>query len=424
MLVPKSYLIRNAKLIETDHKLHLKKVDVLVTSGVIQAIGANLQSADAAVIEGKELVVTNGWVDMRCHLTDPGNEHKDTLQNLMDTAASGGFTKLVTLPNSEPAIADKSGVKYLQQASQYHLVDLKPTGVLSSTERENLAELYDMYGAGAIAFTNGDASVSNGLLKKALLYTKPFGARIITHPSDKSLEQHGLVNESANTLHTGLKTSSSLAEYLNVQEQIEVAKYCDAALHFSAISAAESVDLIRRAKKEGLKITCDVAIANLCFTDEEVLSFEENFKLYPPLRTEKDRQALIAGVNDGTIDAICSNHCPQNIENKEVEFDYADFGALSLQMVYAWYTKYLQKDLALSKFVEKLTTGPNTCLQEKASTLEVGQEANITVLDQATNWVFDASTNHSVSKNTHEWNKELNGKVVAVFNNKQVIINI
>lgn len=424
MLVPKSYLIRNAKLIETDHKFHLKKVDVLVTSGVIQAIGANLQSDDAAIIKGKELVVTNGWVDMRCHLTDPGNEHKDTLQSLMETAASGGFTKLVTLPNSEPAVADKSGVKYLQQASEYHLVDLKPTGVLSSAERENLAELYDMYGAGAIAFTNGDASVSNGLLKKALLYTKPFGTRIITHPSDKSLEQHGLVNESANTLHTGLKTSSSLAEYLNVQEQIEVAKYCDAALHFSAISAAESVDLIRRAKKEGLKITCDVAIANLCFTDEEVLSFEENFKLYPPLRTEKDRQALIAGVNDGTIDVICSNHCPQNIENKEVEFDYADFGALSLQMVYAWYTKYLQKDLALSKFVEKLTTGPNICLQEKSSTIEVGQEANITVLDQATNWVFDASTNHSVSKNTHEWNKELSGKIVAVFNNKQVIENI
>lgn len=422
--MPNSYLISNAKLVETGHTLHLKTVDVLVVDGIIAAIGPNLQSENAEVISGKDLVVTNGWVDMRCHLTDPGNEHKDSLQNIMDTAAAGGFTKVVTLPNSNPAIADKSAVKYLVQESAYHCVDIRPTGMLAGVETENLAELYDMYGAGAVAFTNGDSAVSNGLLKKALLYARPFGAKIITHPSDKSLEQHGMVNESATTLHTGLKTSSALAEYLSVQEQIEVAKYCDAALHFSAISTAESVEIIRQAKKAGVQITCDVAIANLCFTDAEVLSFDENFKLYPPLRTEQDRKALIAGVNDGTVNAICSNHCPQNIESKEVEFDYSDFGALSLQMVYAWYVAYLQRDIELSKFAEVLTTGANKCIQEKATTLAVGQEANMTVLDQATKWVFDSSTNQSLSKNTHEWNKELQGKIVAVFNNKQVIKNI
>jgi dihydroorotase len=422
--VPKSYLIKNATLIETGHPQHLNEVDILITDGKIAGIEKSI-TTKASEIRGEKLYVSNGWVDMRCHLTDPGNEHKDTIQNLLDSAAAGGFTKIVTLPHSLPAIADKSSIQYINQAASYHLVDVKPTGVLSAVEnQDNLAELYDMYAAGAIAFTNGDAKVSNGLLKKALLYAKPFGGRIITHPSDKSLEQHGMVNESETTIHTGLKTSPSLAEYISVKEQLEVAKYCDAPLHFSAISCKESVALIKHAKKERLPVTCDVAIANLCFTDQEVLHFDENFKLYPPLRTEEDRKALVKGVADGTIDAICSNHCPQNIENKEVEFDYADYGALSIQLVYAWYNQFLSKELELDQFINAITKGANHSISENSTTIAIGAEANLTVFDANASWRFDTSTNKSVSKNSHAWNQEQIGKVVAVFNNKVVNINL
>ncbi len=421
--MPKSYLIHNATLIQHGHAYHLTPIDILITDGIITAIGKGIKS-DAEHITGEEIFVSAGWVDTRCHLTDPGNEHKDTLAHLLDTASAGGFTKIVTLPHSEPVISDKSLVKYVIQSGKNHTVDIRPTGVLSSTDNpENLAELYDMHTAGAVAFTNGDHKVSNGLLKKSLLYVKPFGGRIMTHPSDKSLEHHGMVNESETTVHTGLKTSPALAEYIQLKEHIEVAKYCDAPVHFSTISCKESVEIIRNAKKEGLQITCDVAIANLCFTDKEVLNFDENFKLYPPLRTEEDRLALIQGVKDGTIDAICSNHAPQNIENKELEFDYADYGALTLQLLYVWYIRYLSSELELSLFVNALTTNANACIQENSPKIEVGSVANLTVFDSKATWVLDASSNKSLSKNSHQYNQTLKGKVVAVFNNNHTHLN-
>jgi len=418
--VPQSYLIRNATLLEKGHSLHSEKIDILIVNGKIAELGKSIKS-DVVLIEGEDLIVSSGWIDLRCHLSDPGNEHKDSLGDTLNSAAAGGFTTLVTLPHSEPAIENKSSVNYLVKSAQDHIVDLMPTGVLSSSENyENLAELYDMYNAGSVAFTNGDNAVSNGLLKKALLYTKPFGAIVISHASDKSLEQKGVVNESETTIHTGLKTSSSLAEYISVREQIEVAKYCDAPLHFSCISTKESVALIKQAKKEGAKITCDVAIASLCFTDKEILSFDENFKLYPPLRTEKDRKALIKGLNDGTIDAICSNHCPQNIESKLVEFDYADFGSLSLQLMLSWYLKHLASDISMELFVSSLTSGPGNVLENVSSTVNKGDSANLIVVDMKAKWTFDASTNKSSSKNSHEWKKEQVGKVIAVFNNNKI----
>lgn len=415
----KSYLIRNATLLHAGHSLHGKTTDILISNGTISKIGANLQ-ADATEITGEDIWVSAGWVDMRCHLTDPGNEHKDTLQNTLNAAAAGGFTSVVTLPHSEPTIHDKSGVNYIVQSSESHVVNVLPTGVLSDVQHaENLAELYDMHQAGAVAFTNGDGAVSNGLLKKALLYTKPFGAAVITHPSDKSIEQGGSVNESETTIHTGLKTSPSLAEFISVREQIEVAKYCDSSVHFSCISAAESVALIRQAKKDGLAITCDVSIFNLCFTDKEVVGFDENFKLYPPLRSEKDRKALVKGVNDGTIDAICSNHNAQNIESKQVEFDYADTGALSLQLVLPWYIKYLSKDIDKATFVNAVTIGPSRVLGLPEAIMQEDTVATLTVVDAKAQWTFNKDTNKSDSKNSHEYGQEQQGRVLAVFNHKK-----
>ncbi|MGB0850771.1 MAG: dihydroorotase [Bacteroidia bacterium] len=417
-----SYIIRNALFLQKGHANHNQRVDVLVQEGVVQEIGKGI-SSDAQELKGEEIVVSGGWIDMRCHLTDPGLEHKDTLGTLLDTAAAGGYTSLVTLPNSNPPISDKSSVSYLKSRSENHLVSVLPTGKLASEENnENLAELFDMFNAGAIAFTNGDEAVSNGLLKKALLYAKPFGAKIVTRPSDKSLENGGLVNESPDTIHTGLKTNPSLSESLSVREQIAVAEYCDAAIHLSCISTKESVALVREAKKNGVNVSCDAAIHNLCFTDKEVLSFDENFKVYPPLRSISDQQSLIEAINDGTIDAISSNHTSHNIESKQVEFDYADFGSLSLQLVLPWYEKFLADSISVERFVECVTFGPCNLLGVGASDIEVGNEANLTVFDRAQEWTFDRSTNFSLSKNSHEWKQVQRGRVVAVFNNKKVKI--
>lgn len=420
--MPKSYLIQNATLISPGHSNHLKKTDILIIDGTISEIGSGLKGDQ--VIEGNDLYVSAGWIDLRTHLNDPGEEYKDSVKTLLETAARGGFTSICTLPDSTPSIHDKSGVEYLLKRAEGNVVDLYPTGMLSDHEnKENLSELYDMHRSGAVAFTNGDRSMSNGVLKKAMLYNKPFGAPVFSQPIDHSLHNNGMVNESEETIHTGLKSSPALAEYSAVLQQLEIARYCDAPIHFSAISTKESVDLIRKAKAEGVAVTCDVSIFNLSFTDKEVLGFDENFKLYPPLRSDDDRKALIAGVNDGTIDAICSNHQPQDNEGKTVEFDYAEYGALSMQMVWPWYNEYLKNDIELETFVEKLTSGPASIIRITPAEVKTGAKAILTVFDNGT-WTFNNETNGSLSKNTHVWGEQLTGRVRAVINNEQIkIIN-
>ena len=252
--MPKSYLIRKATIVSPGHSNHLKKSDILITNGKIDKIGSKISST-ATEIVGQDLYVSVGWFDLKSHLTDPGFEFKDSLENILSTAASGGFTGICTLPNSQPVVNNKSAINYLKKNSEESLTDLHPTGMLSDLENaENLAELYDMHLAGAVGFTNGDLPVSNGLLKKALLYTKPFGATIITQPLDKTIHQNGMVNESEATIHTGLKTSPALAEYISVKQQIEIAEYCNAPLHIGGVTCKQSLDLIADAKKRGLKI--------------------------------------------------------------------------------------------------------------------------------------------------------------------------
>lgn len=418
-----SYFIQQATLIHDGHTFHNQKVDIILQEGKITEVGPGLTPI-GTVIAGEDIYVSEGWTDLRSHLTDPGFEHKDTLETLLNTAAAGGFTAVMTLPHSEPPIADKSAVHYILNSASNHLVDLHPTGQISdAANSENLAELYDMYTAGAVGFTNGDSAMTNGLLKKTLLYTKPFGAKVISHSSDKSLENRGSVNESETTLHTGLKTSPAIAEYISVKEQIEIAKYCKSPLHLSCLSTKESIDLVREAKSNGISITCDVAIANLCFTDEAVLTFDENQKIYPPLRTEVDRKALVDALNDGTIDAICSNHFPQNIESKRKEFDYAEYGSLTLQSVWPWYLKYLSESVELEIFISKVSSGPRAVLGQEDAEIAVNENANLVVFDKLSEWTLDTNSNESLSKNAAEWKQKQKGKILAVFNNHKVKYN-
>lgn len=415
----KTFTIKNARLVHPGHSLHLQNINLVLVDGKIKQVGLDIPP-EGEVVTGDQLVVTAGWCDLKTHLTDPGNEHKDTIGSLLNSAASGGYTSIATTPNTEPPIADKSSVNYVLKSAEHHMVNLHPMGRIAAVnESENLAELYDMYQSGAIAFSNGESEMSGGLLLKALRYTKPFKAPIVVQALDHSIHKGGVVNESENTIHTGLKASPALAEHIAVKQYLEIARYCNAPIHFTSISTAESVDLIKAAQQEGLAVTCDVTIFNLCFTDNEVLSFNENFKLNPLLRTEKDRRALLEGLKTGVIQAISSNHHPQNEESKQVEFDYADTGALSLQFVMAWYYQYLQHDLELEVFVKALTSGPRKVLGLPEVQIEEGQVANLAVFDTDKNWQFNEESNMSISKNTHLWQQEVKGKAIAVFNNRK-----
>ncbi len=417
-----SYLIRNATIVNQGHSNHLEKRDIHVLNGKIQSIDSNINFKGTEIV-GDDLFVSIGWTDLKVHLSDPGFEYKDSLESILETAAASGYTGVCTLPNTQPRVTNKSIVKYLLKNAEGKLTSLFPLGMISEdNSSENMAELFDMHSAGAIGFTNGDTTLKNGLLKKALLYCKPFNGKVISQPLDTSLHQGGVVNESDTTIHTGLKASPSIAEFLAVQQQIEIAKYCNAGLHISGISCKESVESIKQAKADGVEITCDASIFNLCFTDKEILNFDENFKVFPLLRTEEDRLALVKGVNSGVIDAISSNHYPQNIESKRVEFDYADFGALSLPFMYSWYLDFLSKDIKIETFISKISKDACNVLGLELAKIKEGEQANLTVFDAGKKWVFNKDSNESLSVNSHEFNKELTGCVIATFNNNKIKI--
>ena len=413
--MPKQYLIKDATLNHPGHALHGTKTDILITDGTIAEIGSGLES-DAERIEGQDLVVCAAWHDLRCHLADPGHEYKETLSQLCNAAWAGGFASISTLPNTDPVTDHKAGINYIIGASKGQPVRIMPFGALSQgAQGEELAELFDMQANGAVGFTDGDRATGTGLLRKALLYAKAFNGLVVSFPIDPLLHHDGMVNESDNTVGTGLKASPSLAEYSCVRQQLDILEYCSGRLHFSAISCAESVELIRAAKQKGLKVSCGVPIHNLCYTDERIAAFDPDFKLLPVLRTEADRQALIKGVQDGTIDVIVSNHHAQNIERKKVEFDYADTGVISLQLVYPMYRRYLSNELDEDRFMACLGSGPREVLGLEEPRLEAGQKAHLSVFDRQAEWVLDAATNCSGSQNTYLWNKALKGKCLGVF---------
>lgn len=413
--MPKQYLIKDARLDHPGHAFHGTRTDILIADGTIAEIGPDL-SADAQRIEGNDLMVCAAWHDLRCHLADPGHEYKESLSQLCDAAWDGGFAAISTLPNTEPVTDHKAGINYILGASKHHPVRVMPFGALSQAAiGVELAELFDMQANGAVGFTDGDRATGSGLLRKALLYVKAFDGLVVSFPIDPSLHHDGMVNESDKTVGTGLKASPSLAEYTCVQQQLDILEYCSGRLHFSAISCAESVELIRKAKARGLNVSCGVPIHNLCYTDERIAGFDPDFKLLPVLRTEADRQALIQGVKDGTIDVIVSNHHAQNIERKKVEFDYADTGVISLQLVYPMYQRYLSQDLDEERFVQCLASGPRKVLGLEEPKLAKGAAAHLSVFDREAEWVLDAQTNRSGSQNTYLWNKALKGKCLWVF---------
>lgn len=418
--MPKQFLIKNATLIQEGHPRHLKKSDILISDGKISSIAAKLE-ANAERIEGNSLMVSAGWHDMRAHLSDPGFEHKESLKQLCDAAAAGGFTSISTLPNAYPVVDNKSTLQYVLNSSKTALTSVHPYGAVSEGAKgSDLAELFDMSNHGAVAFTDGDETLSSGLLRKALLYVKSFNGLVISFPMDRSLHHDGQINESEESVHTGLKASPALAEYSCLKQQLDILEYTGGRMHVSGISTKESVELIKQAKKKGLQLSCDVPLYNLCYTDKEVCNFNSNFKLMPLLRSEKDRKALIKGVQDGTIDAISSNHHAQNIELKRVEFDYASNGAISIQTFYSVYRDKLSKDLDEETFIRAIASKPRAILGLETQAIAEGVKANLVVIDKNAKWNFDAKSNKSGSTNGHLYNTEVHGKVVAVFNNNKV----
>ena len=417
-------LIKSAKIIFPTTPFHGTEQDVLLNKGVITRIAEHIEPEAGddrlEIIDAKGQYLVPGFFDMNVNFGEPGLETKEDILSGTAAALAGGVTGVAVHPNTHPPIHSQSEVALIVNRAATLPVDVYPVGTISKRrEGGDLAELYDMKLAGAIAFSDGDRPVQQaGLMGRALLYSKGFGGLIIASPEDLSVAAGGKMNEGTMSTYLGMKGNPNLAEALMVARDLYLAEYNDAPIHFTTISAAESVNLIRNAKANGIKVTCDVAAHHLVMTDELIAGFDSNYKVSPPLRTQADVAALREGLEDGTIDAIVSQHTPHEIEYKNVEYQIASEGIIGLQTLLPL---ALEAGLSIDQLVEKLAVGPRRVLGLPLPEFSEHSSANFVLLDLEKKWRFDTSTNRSKSNNSPMMGKELKGKVTLVVNQHQMI---
>ncbi len=413
-------LIKQVNVLDPASPHHGKVKDVLIENGIIKKIAEANSIADKfeKIIDGKGRHLSIGWFDLHVRFCEPGFEYKEDLVSGCKAAAAGGFTGVLCMPSTQPPIQSKSEIEFITNKSKNELTDVFVAGVLSVNRAgKDLSEMYDMSQAGALAFTDDKRSVQDaGLLLRALLYAKNFNGLIMSYPNDENIAGHGQMNEGAVSTQLGLKGTPALAENTMINRDLFLAEYAESRIHFSTVSSAKSIELIREAKRKGMKVTCDVAAHQLLLDDSSLNDFDANYKVKPPLRTKVDIEALKKALIDGTIDSICSDHTPEDVENKKKEFDLAAYGIVGLETAFAVANTAIQKTISLDKLIEKFTIHPRKILSLPVPVIKEGEQANLTLFDSEAEWKVEENHIKSKSKNTPFIGTMLKGKPVAVFN--------
>lgn len=414
-------IFKNAVIIDKESPFHNKQTDIIVADGIIKQIGQNLSAGDDfRVIELGGLHVSQGWFDSSVSLGEPGYEDRETIANGLNVAATSGFTDIALQPNANPIADSQSHISFLKAKGTNHAVNLHPIGALTKgSEGKDIAEMYDMTNAGAVAFGDyNKAQQDAAILKIALQYVQDFNGLVIAYSQDDKIKGKGVVHEGAVSTKLGLKGIPALAEELMVARNLSVLEYTDGKMHIPTISTAGSVKLIKEAKAKGLNVTCSVAVHHLVLTDEVLTGFDSRYKVAPPLRPESDRQALIAAVIDGTIDMITSDHNPIDIENKKLEFDLAKDGTIGLESAFGALMTVLPVDV----IVEKLNAG-KAVFGIKGSRIKDGAMASFTLFSVDGESTFTKENILSKSKNSAFLGKPMKGKVYGIYNNGKLILN-
>ena len=414
-------IIRSAKIIDSKSPFHNKTVDILIADGCITKIGNTLANPENyQEIQYDNLHVSPGWFDSSVSLGEPGFEDRETIENGLQVAAKSGFTGIALQPNSFPIIDNQSQVHFVKSKAQGAATELFPIGALTKgSEGKDMAELFDMKNAGAIAFGDYNRSLDNAnLLKIALQYTQDFDGLVIAFSQDEKIKGNGVANEGIVSTRLGLKGIPNLAEELQVARNLFLLEYTGGKLHIPTISTAKSVALIKEAKSKGLQVSCSVAVHHLVLTDEKLEEFDTRCKVSPPLRTETDRLALIEGVKNGTIDIITSDHNPIDIEHKKMDFDTAKSGTIGLESAFG----ALMNVLPVEIIVEKLTFGRTIFGLATPSIIE-GAKANLSLFNPEGKSTFTTEAIRSKSKNSAFIGSEIKGKVYGIMNQDQLILN-
>ncbi|MFZ2324535.1 MAG: dihydroorotase [Ignavibacteriaceae bacterium] len=418
-------LLKNVNILNPHQKLNQANTNILIEDGIINKIGQiaeeDLKNCKVLELDGKYIVP--GLFDMHVHLREPGREDEETVVTGCNSAANGGFTGIACMPNTEPAIDSADVVAFIKKEATNHLVDVFLVGAVTVGRKgEVLSPMAELKNAGVVAFSDDGVAIKTAsILKRSLEYAKMFDLPIIEHCEDESLAG-GAMNESINSTILGLPPIPSVAEDLVVIRDILLAEYTNSKIHIAHISSKNSVDMVREAKKKGIKVTAEVTPHHFTLTDDAVKSYDPNTKMNPPLRTQEDVEAIIEGLKDGTIDCIASDHAPHSIEEKEMEFEYAPNGIIGLetQVGLALSELYHKKVLTFEQIIEKLAINPRKVLNLPIPKFEKGEAANLTILDPDAVWTVEKKKFLSKSINTPFDKKLLTGKSLGVINKNKM----
>ncbi len=418
--MPDLLLIKGGRVIDPAQDID-KTASLLIKDGRIEWLGENEPPAsDYAILEADDLIVCPGFIDLHCHLRQPGFEEKETIATGTLAAARGGFSTVCCMPNTNPPLDNEEMIRYIQTvAAREAVVRVLPIGCVTLGRRsEELADLNELEMAGVVAYSDDGSPVARPeLMRRALEYSRDFRRPIIDHCENLDLSADGQVNEGVVSLELGLRGIPAAAEENMVKRDIDLAKETGGHLHIAHVSTEGSVDLIRQAKEQGIHVTAEVTPHHLTLTEEDVIKYGTPAKVNPPLRTKRDTLALLRALNDSVIDIVATDHAPHTATDKDVEFTQAAFGISGLETALGSLVGLILKsELSLNNMITALTVGPARVLgYEKLGTLETGAPADVCLFDLHKEWVVEPEKFASKGKNTPLAGRTLRGKVMATF---------
>ena len=415
----KSILIRNGRIIDPAQEID-EVTSLAIKDGKIAAIGSRAPKSADEVVDADGLIVAPGLIDMHVHLREPGFEENETIESGTAAAAAGGFTAVACMPNTNPPLDNDAAIEFvLRQAARTAHTRVYPIGALTKgREGKELAEIGLMVRAGAIAFSDDGAGIADaGVCLRAMRYVSMFDRLFIQHCEDPSLSGGGCMNAGANATRLGLPGAGATAEVVMAQRDITLMAGAGVRYHVAHVSTAGAVELVRRAKQEGRHVSTEVCPHHLLLTDEDCCTYDPNYKVNPPLRSRADVDACVAGVKDGTIDCLVTDHAPHGREDKEHEFQFAPFGMSGLETALPLFIQALIDPTAVTwpRMIGAMSTRPAQLLGVAGGTLKVGQPADVTLIDPQREWVIDVEQMRSKSRNTPFDGRKVRGKAVGTL---------